>query len=238
MPVVETEAPRAQRSALRYRPIPGVLSADVRPAFPRASRIRPLYAKSSPDVRELSDPEEDDDRAKEKYASQPMGSQVGRRPRPHRTPVSRRRWRLHPLFFLGVGLLLTLPLWILLTQALTWGTNALNTVRYGFPRAFQTDAVVGYNDSAGHPSHFLALNLNGTVEVIEWPGGDAAHARIYVGPQLFGPGSDQQPVTLRFADVNGDGRPDMLIEVQGSQIVWINDQGSFRPLKPGEQYTG
>ena len=43
------------------------------------------------------------------------------------------------------------------------------------------------------------------------------------------------PVTLRFVDLNGDHLPDMVIEVQGSQVVFLNDQGSFRLMKPSEQ---
>ena len=125
-----------------------------------------------------------------------------------------------------------LLLLVLVSQAITWGTNAVNTLRYGYPRVYQTNAVVGHTDSASHPSHFLAINLNGRIEIIEWPGGESSHMRVYTGPQLFGPNSDQQPVTLLFADVNGDGKSDMLLEVEGSQMVWINDQGGFRPLSP------
>ncbi|HXR66947.1 MAG TPA: hypothetical protein VN729_13525 [Ktedonobacteraceae bacterium] len=81
----------------------------------------------------------------------------------------------------------------------------------------------------------MALNYHGQIEVIEFPGGDPTHARVFLGPQLFGSNSDLAPATLRFIDLNGDGKPDMVIEVQGSQIVFLNDQGSFRPLKPNEQ---
>lgn len=121
------------------------------------------------------------------------------------------------------------------TQAFIWGNNVLNGLCYGYPRSFQVDAVVGHNDSPSAPSHFLAINLHGQVEVVEWPGGNASHARVYLGPQLFGPGSDLEPVTLRFVNLTGNHLPDMVIAVQDSQIVLINDQGSFRPMKPEEQ---
>jgi hypothetical protein len=42
------------------------------------------------------------------------------------------------------------------------------------------------------------------------------------------------PVTLTFRDVNGDGKPDMLVNIQGSEVVFLNDGGQFRPLKPGD----
>ena len=63
------------------------------------------------------------------------------------------------------------------------------------------------------PATFIALNYNGRVEVIEFPGGDASHARIYLGPQLYGAGSDLVPVTLSFVDVSGNHQPDMLVHL-------------------------
>ncbi|HET7641232.1 MAG TPA: VCBS repeat-containing protein [Ktedonobacteraceae bacterium] len=232
---VETEEPRAPRSALRYRPILGTPPVDIRPVLPRASQMRSSSVPSA-DVQEPSGPEGDEDADLEESVARAPSSQMAKPPRADRTLVyHQRRWRLHPLFSLGGGLLVMLLLLVLVTQAITWGTNALNTLRYGYPRVSQINAVVGHTDSASHPSHFLAINLNGLIEVIEWPGGESSHMRVYTGPQLFGPDSDQQPVTLRFADVNGDGKPDMLLEVEGSQMVWINDQGGFRPLSPHTQ---
>ena len=99
----------------------------------------------------------------------------------------------------------------------------------------RSNASVGHNESAGTPSHFLAINLNGRIEVIEFPGGDGSKARIYLGPQLYGTGDDLIPVTLSFVDVNGDHLPDMIIHFQSSRIVFINDQGGFRPLRPEER---
>jgi hypothetical protein len=77
--------------------------------------------------------------------------------------------------------------------------------------------------------------LNRRIEIIEMPGGDASHARIYLGPQLYGEGEDLTAVTLSFIDVNGDHKPDMIIHFQTSRIVFINDQGGFRPLRPEER---
>jgi len=114
-------------------------------------------------------------------------------------------------------------------------TTWQDDIHYGRPRTFQCDAVVGHADSPQNPSHFIALNLHGRIEIIELPGGDAAHARVYLGPQLYGTDADLVPVTLSFIDVNGDQQPDMIIHFQGTQVVFINDQGSFRPLRPDER---
>jgi hypothetical protein len=134
-----------------------------------------------------------------------------------------------------MGMVAMLLLWTILSAVFGWLGNTINDIRYGRPRTFQTDAWVGHNEQSGTPSHFIAINLNRHIEIIEIPGGDASHARIYVGPQLYGANDDLAPVTLSFVDVNGDHKPDMLITFQGSRIVYINDQGGFRPLLPSER---
>ena len=228
MAVLATERRSATRSALRYRPI-DTDEANPGPIMTRQRRSRPdTLVTSAPALPDDSASEEEKRPARRQRAV----TSVSQR----KNQSSVRVWqRFHPLFFVGAGLLLTILLWTGITQLVAWGTNEYNTITYGYPRTFQTDAAVGHQDSTGSPSHFLALNFHGQIEVIELPGGDATHARIFLGPQLFGPNNDLAPVTLRFIDLNGDGKPDMVIEVQGSQIVFLNDQGSFRPLRPGEQ---
>ena len=98
-------------------------------------------------------------------------------------------------------------------------------------RTYQTDAVVGHSDSADNPSHFIAINLNGHVEVIEFPGGDATHAKISIGPPLIGDNASLIPVTVSFKDANGDGKPDMLIHVQDQTIVFLNTGTQFQSPK-------
>jgi hypothetical protein len=44
-------------------------------------------------------------------------------------------------------------------------------------------------------------------------------------------------VTLEFKDVNGDGKTDMIIEAGNSRFVYINDHGTFRPQRAGEQVS-
>ena len=144
------------------------------------------------------------------------------------------RPRRHWLLFLGIGMLTMLALWVVGSLLLSWWQVTQDDWHYGRPRTFQVDAAVGHNDSAASPSHFIAINLNRHVEVIECPGGDCSHAVIYLGPILFGDGEDVTPVTLTFQDVNGDGKPDMVIHIQDQRIVFINENGTFRPAKPGE----
>ena len=112
----------------------------------------------------------------------------------------------------------------------------LDDLHYGRPRTFQTDAWVGHNEQTGSPSHFIAINLNRHIEIIEISGGDAARTKIYTGPEFYNAGDDLVPVTLRFVDVNGDQKPDMIVSFSGSRVVFINENGSFRPMVPSERH--
>lgn len=87
------------------------------------------------------------------------------------------------------------------------------------------DAVVGHNDSATHPTHLVAMNLQGHVEILEIPGGDASHARMLVGPTLTGDGSDLVPVTLQLVDRQGNHHPDLLVQC-GAVELWFINKGS------------
>ena len=148
---------------------------------------------------------------------------------------SMRRSRHFPLVAIILGMSMMALLAITLSALGSWWQVHQDDVTYGRPRTFQVDAVVGHNDSAANPSHFIFLNLNRHVVIIEMPGGDPTHARIYSGPTLFGDGQDLTPVTAEFRDVNGDGKPDMIVHIQDQTLVYINDGTQFRPLRPGEQ---
>jgi hypothetical protein len=134
---------------------------------------------------------------------------------------------------LGIGMILTLTLITLGQMLFAWGGHVLDDVRYGNPRTYQTDAYVGHNET-NQPSHFIALNNKGQVEVIEMPGNNASKARIFMGPKLTGADADQVPVTLRFVDTRHDHRPDMIVSFGTSSVVFTNANGTFRPAQPAE----
>jgi len=246
MPILETTDKIAPRSALRHRPAAGApestdqntpATSAAAPLVKRASRFR--QPETGDEVTEWKRGENDD--LKNKGAASlttrriPIASTVlPKTPLPAK-PVIKKPARIHPLLYLGVGMLAMLALIAILSMVTNWFATTLDDLRYGRPRTFQIDAYVGHNESPGMPSHFLAINLHGRIEIIELPGGDASHARIYIGPQLYGSDADLIPVTLSFIDVNGDHKPDMIINFQGTQVVFINDQGGFRPLRPEER---
>ena len=244
MPVLESTDEIIPRSVLRHRPIgngtANIPTTSTVPVAQRASRLHPNNTDAAEDVSEWQRKESGEINPGRKRA---MPSRVDITPRKlPKAPKSiqihskRRFWHgAHPLLYLGIGMIAMLALWTLLTSAFSWWNTTWDDLHYGHPRTFQIDAFVRHNESAGTPSHFLAINLNGRIEVIEFPGGDGSKARIYLGPQLFGTGDDLIPVTLGFADVNGDHLPDLIIHFQSSRIVFINDHGGFRPLRPEER---
>ncbi len=121
---------------------------------------------------------------------------------------------------------------LLLTgQAQIW----LDDVRYGRPRTMQISGAVGHNEGSGQPTHFIAVNLDRRVVVMEMPGGDAAKTQVLQGPYLFGADENLTPVGLQLADVNRDGKNDLIISVKAEQIIYINAGDSFRLIQPDER---
>lgn len=142
-----------------------------------------------------------------------------------------------PWLALIIGMLCMITLVMGFTSFSSWWQTHQNDVTYGRPRTYQTNAAVGHHDSASNPSHFIFINLNRHLVIVEFPGGDATHAITYPGPTLFGDGSDLVPVTGEFKDVNGDGKPDMLVHIENQTIVYLNNGTKFLPPQSSEQIT-
>ena len=134
-----------------------------------------------------------------------------------------------PLVAILVGVVFTIVLFMSLSLLGSWWHTYQDDLHYGRPRTSQLDAVVGHGDSAINKTHFIFLNLNRHVEIIEIPGGDATHMRVFLGPVLFGDGQDLTPVTGEIRDVNGDGKPDLIVHILNEQIVYLNDGTTFKP---------
>lgn len=131
------------------------------------------------------------------------------------------------LALIGIGMIIALLLVWGFTALASWWTLHQLDATYGFPRTYQMDAIVYQGDSADHPSHYIFLNLNGTVQIIELPHGDSSHARIYKGPAILTDNADLIPVTGEFKEVNG--KEEMIVHIGDQEIIYINDGTQFKP---------
>ncbi len=142
--------------------------------------------------------------------------------------IPTRRENLHVFFgrwLLVVGSFLVVMLigWIVLSAFGSWMQIKRDDYTYGRPRTFQIDYNVGHGTVVKPYSHFIALNLNRHIEVIEIPGEDASRSQIYVGPTLLGPGQDLTPVTLSF-EGGTPGHPNLVLHVSDSTFLFLNEQ--------------
>jgi hypothetical protein len=136
----------------------------------------------------------------------------------------------HPLLSLGLGMALCAVFVALFLYVPPAWQRHLDDMTYGYPRTFQTDAAVGHGDRAHPLSHFIAINLHGVIEVMEIPGDPERHQpSLYLIIRLAMDEADLVPATVSFRDINGDGRPDMLVFVNGTFWVWFNTGTRFVP---------
>lgn len=232
---------RLPYSARRYnsdvRSDLGRTTADVQAMTTRGERLPYQMRRTNVPARRTADVPTATPRRRAAERAIETDEIITRRGGDYRTRTRRGQtgFRPHWLVFVGLAMFIMVISGFLFSMLVNWWTVVQDDLQYGTPRTYQTNAVVGHNDSASNPSHFIALNLNRHIEIIEFPGGDATKAKVYIGPVLIGQGQDLAPVTLTFKDVNGDGKPDMIINVQGTHFVFINDSGQFRPLRPGEK---
>ena len=194
-------SPLTPKSVLRHRPLD---------SFEGVPKTRPIVARTSrptPKTKEIVPP----------FVCSPA----------QQTVLKKRRSHLN-LTSLGIGMMVAIVAVLLGQLLLSWFVTTWDDIQYGYPRTYQTDAFVGH-EAGSTPSHFIALNLRGRVEILEQPGGDPTKTKIYLGPQIAGPGADRVPVTLQFVDPHHTHYPDMVVQFQGTQVVFHNVHGAFQP---------
>ena len=204
------------RSAVRYAPghyIQGDTQVNIKHAPPPGTRKQsPIPARSSREA--YREEEEDENQDFDELET--------------RLPRKRRNFQIHWLVFVGIALLLMIAGWTAFNDLGAWWQNHQDDSTYGMPRTFQTDAVVGHNDSNSSPSHFIALNLRGQIYVIELPGGDATKARGYYITSEAGNDANP-PVKVTFQDIGHDGKLDMVVTIGDPPdplIVFLFNNGS------------
>lgn len=116
----------------------------------------------------------------------------------------------------------------------TWQTWQ-DDMTYGRPRITRLMANVGHNEANGAKTLFTAQNINGQISITEFPGGDPTKTRVIVGPQLFGKDKDLIPIKLQTKDVNGDGADDLIATADDQVLIYINENGNFRPINDTER---
>ena len=123
------------------------------------------------------------------------------------------RRHVHWFVYLGIFFIAVVAFSFALLAVGNWWQQKQDDWLYGKdPRTFQINAVVGHNDSSTSPSHFIGLNLNGKIMVIELPGGDSSKARSYLVTTIQN-NEGNPPVKISFQDINGDGKVDMLVTI-------------------------
>jgi len=142
---------------------------------------------------------------------------------------------LHTVVYTATLVLAAIAIYVVIGLLVGKAHVAIDDVRYGRPRTTQLDAFVGHGESAGQPTHLLAINLNRQATIVELPGGDASKARAIQGPYLFGASEDLTPLLLSLRDMDGDGQLDLLLDVRNEQVVYLNKDGAFRLPTPEEQ---
>lgn len=152
--------------------------------------------------------------------------------RPNASALSQ---RFYSMMYAVTLLLAAIAIYILVSMTIGKAQIILDDYRYGRPRTVQLDAFVGHGETNGQPTHLLAINLNRQATIIELPGGDATQARTIAGPYLFGASEDLTPLRLSVRDLDGDGQPDLLLDVRNEQVVYLNKDGVFRLPTPAEQ---
>ncbi len=194
--LADPEIKTMSRSVLRHRPI-GQPEPKRQVKIPRASRVR-------------RKPYMPDDQA--------FGhGSVAPRRHAHRAALV---WWI----YLVLGMITAMGLLWALQTLIHFGQTTADDLRYGRPRTTHVDHFVGH-ETGKTPSHFVAMNLNGAIYIIEMPGGNPSSSRLLVGPHLKGEGAELAPVTLSF--VGDQEHPDLLIETGGIQVRFRNNGSAY-----------
>lgn len=137
-------------------------------------------------------------------------------------PAPRRGFSLHPLLWLGVGMLLFGLISYLLTLGFSWIHGLQDQMTYSYPRTQTVQQDIGHH---GGLSTFTTLNLHGVITLKEVTAGNK-NDKSYAVTTLVGKGADLGPVTLSFKDVlHRPGYLDVIVTYQsrngGPDEQWI-----------------
>jgi hypothetical protein len=142
-----------------------------------------------------------------------------------------------------IKIILGLIVIAIVVWGVVWGILSLisfcsdvsNTYQYGPTRTSVVSGVFGMdNDTQASPTSVIAMNLKGTLVLESLPAGDASKMKTYpTGLTLVGDSAAKLPVILTIKDLNGDHKPDVLVEIPGQSITLklINNGTGFTLTK-------
>lgn len=119
-------------------------------------------------------------------------------------PIRLLRWQVHPLLIVG----LVLVLWFVVVSVGTLLQSFSDRLTYGPTPTY----MVQLASPTGISEQIFAVNLHGQVEVFVQSLGTppATKTTAYLGPQT----DADAVVTLAIKDVNGDGKPDVVVTIR------------------------
>jgi hypothetical protein len=137
------------------------------------------------------------------------------------------------------GALAFSALYLLTSTMVAWAQPRISSIsqleHYMETPTYHLRADVGHGTSPGMLSHLTALNMDGQIVVVDFPGGDAERVRVLEGPYLFGSEGSNTPVTLRLEDMNGDTHSDLIVQVNNEEIIYLNRDQTFQLVSPAER---
>lgn len=145
----------------------------------------------------------------------------------HEEPMPSQR-KFHWVFYVSLVFFAMVIGWIAFTLLTNWWQAKEADWKYGNPRTYQIDQFVGHSDSQAHPNHFVAVNIGGSIEVVELNTMNPKDDHIYMITTVA---DALTPVTLNFADLNHDGKLDMVVTIGAGNsysVVLLNDGTEFK----------
>ncbi|MFL5692204.1 MAG: FG-GAP repeat domain-containing protein [Ktedonobacteraceae bacterium] len=130
-------------------------------------------------------------------------------------------------FFIGAIFFLSLYLFIA-GVAMPWVQGLENHWTYGQDGVFHMQAYLKQGDTPDNPSDLYAYIAHGVVVVtVVQDGSVKTYPLIVQGSSTSG-----FLVTLEVRDMNGDGKPDILVRVSGLTVIMWNNGTLFQGTKP------
>jgi hypothetical protein len=156
---------------------------------------------------------------KSRNTAPPSTPSPARTASPDTEPERERRRFLgsRPMWLMLVGVLIVIALMLVINRvvipAIGWSQDQWH---YGDTRITQMDANVGH----GGESHFLATYSQGTIVILEI---SLDHPNVYQVYTLTGMESTSGTpvILLSIADVNHDGKLDLIVHTEGGDMSWV-----------------